>query len=248
MAALAGDLRVAAAERKSRRLVVIEADRRPLLGCVTGFTTLAVPTRMLVLQTVAGDAGARKILVAFSGVAFPACNLAVCANERKLRLTVIKGLDPAPSLLGVTAVACLTQTPLVAINGLVTVEATRGGPTELSVLCMAAVAAYPLVGAQQREVGVCMVEGLAIELNDVESAPLVVSVTDLALPLGGFGMAPVKAPHRLPICRDGLVARKAQPGLRLARKRFMTVAAILFQLRVSAGERSRHDKLFKDAL
>ena len=93
-----------------------------------------------------------------------------------------------------------------------------------------------------------MVEGFAVELDDVERAPLVLGVTDLALTLRRFGMAAMEAARALPICGDRLVARQAKPGLRLARKGLVTAVAVLFQLRVPTDQRSRHNQLFEDAL
>ena len=93
-----------------------------------------------------------------------------------------------------------------------------------------------------------MVEDLAVELDDVERAPLVLGVAGLALALRRFGMAAMEAARALPICGDRLVARQAKPGLRLTRKGLVTAVAVLFQLRVPVDERSRHHQLFEEAL
>src|SRR5581483_3679839 len=51
--ALAGDIGVAAAQGKPRRLVVVEANHGPTPGRVTGLAAIAALSRMLVLQAVA---------------------------------------------------------------------------------------------------------------------------------------------------------------------------------------------------
>ena len=80
VAALAGNRRVTAAQRKFGRRVVVEADRRPLCRRMARIAAVAVPSRMLVLQTVAGDAGSRQTLVALADMAFRATDIAVRAE------------------------------------------------------------------------------------------------------------------------------------------------------------------------
>ena len=57
VALLAGELGMAAAQRKPRCLVVVEAHGRPLGRRLAGFAVAAVAARMLVLQAVTGHAG-----------------------------------------------------------------------------------------------------------------------------------------------------------------------------------------------
>jgi len=58
-----------------------------------------------------------------------------------------------------------------------------------------------------------MVEGFAIELNDIEWATLVVGVTNPAFRLGGFGMVAVETAPVLSIRANHLVACQAQSSL-----------------------------------
>ena len=153
-----------------------------------------------------------------------------------------------PSLLGVAVIAFLAQPALVRIVCFVTAETAPGGLAVFHALCMAAIAACSLVGTHQCEVGERMVEGLAIELNNVELTPFVLGVARLALPFRCFGVAPVESTRGLPVCSNRLVAGQAKPGLRLARKGLVTVVAVLFQLCMSADERTRHDELFEYTL
>lgn len=248
VALLALELGVAAAQRKLGCLVVVKADRGPRLGGVTGLTIGAVVARMLVLQAVTGDARPTQILVSLAHMAFRTRDFAVRADQWESRLAVIERSHPRPSLLAVTAVTLLAQSTLVRIVCPVTVETAPGGLTEFPVPCMAAVATRSLVGPHQREVGKSMVEGFAVELDDVEWAPLVLCVTRNALTLRRLGAPAMEAALALPICGNRLVARQTKRGLRLAREGLVAAVAVLLQLCVPTDQWPRHHQLFEDAL
>src|SRR5215467_9306031 len=93
-----------------------------------------------------------------------------------------------------------------------------------------------------------MIECLAIEQDDIECASLVIRVTGPAVGRQCLVIATMKASRRLPIRRHRLMAGKTEPGLRRTGEGFVAGAAVLFQLRVPAYERSWHDKLLKQAL
>ena len=145
VALLASDGCVTPAQRKPGRLVMVEADRRPFHRRMAGLAAIAVPSRMLVLQAVAGDAGSRQILVALTDMAFRARNLAVRAHQGELRLGVIVGLDLTPGFLPVTALARRAESSLVRVIALVAVNAASGRLAVLLALRMTGVAANPLV-------------------------------------------------------------------------------------------------------
>jgi len=130
----------------------------------------------------------------------------------------------------------------------VAVEAAPGRLAVFRVLYMATVAACAFVRPCQGEIGKSVVEGFAIELNNVERAPLVLGMTALALALERFGMAAVIVALGLAIGGDRLVAGHTEPGLGLLRERLMTALASLLQLRMRADQWSGHDQLFEDAL
>ena len=213
VAALARDLRVTAAQRKLGCLIVVEADRRPLFGSVAGLAIGAISTSVFVLQTMAGDARPGEILVSLPHMAYRARDLGVRADEGEPGFAVVEPFNLAPGLLAVTGIALFTQSTLVGIIALVTVKAAPGRFAVFHVLArvldVAALAACSLVGPLQREVGEPMVEGLAVELNDIEWATLVVGVTNLALRLGCFGVAAVETAAALPIRGNRLVACQA---------------------------------------
>src|SRR5215475_1066728 len=116
VAALAGELGVAAAQGEPR-LVVVEADIGPLAGRMAGFAGTAVAPGVLVLERMAGNAGGGEPGIAFPGVALGAGHLLVGADQRKPRLGVVEGLHALPGLLAVTAFALVAQPTLVRIAG-----------------------------------------------------------------------------------------------------------------------------------
>src|SRR5262249_4781845 len=123
VAALAGELGVATAQRKPRRLVVVEADGRPFARRMAGFTGLAVATRVFVLQAVTGDAGGGETRRGLAGVALCAGDFPVAGHRGKRGFVVIEGLHPPPALLAVTAFALFAQPALMPIDRLVAVKA-----------------------------------------------------------------------------------------------------------------------------
>src|SRR5262245_53334216 len=248
VAALTGELGMAAAQGEPRCLVVIEADGGPFCRGVAGRAGAAIATRVLVLKAVAGAAGGGQALIALAGVALTAGDLLMGANQREPRLAVIEGFHAPPGLLAVTAFALFPQPAFVRVDGPVTVETAPGRLAVFRVLYMATVAACAFVRPCQGEIGKSVVEGFAVELNDVEGAALVLGMTGLALGLERLGVAAVVVALGLAIRRDRLVAGQTQPGLGLLRERLMTALAGLLQLRVGADQWSGHDQLFEDAL
>ena len=105
---------------------------------------------------------------------------------------------------------------------------------------------------RQRKISSLMPEGVTaangLPINDVEGPPLVLGVARLALALGRFRMAAMEAARALSIGGDCLMARKAQPRLRLTRKGLVTAVAVLLQLCVPVYERSRHYQFLEQTL
>src|SRR5262245_15462584 len=126
VAAFTGELGMAAAQGKPRRLVVVEADGRPFGGCMAGLAAAAVAPRMLVLQAVTGAAAGGQTLVALAGVALGAGNRLVGGHQRELGLAVVEGFHPPPGLLPVTAFALFAQPTFVRVGRPVAVEAAPG--------------------------------------------------------------------------------------------------------------------------
>ena len=145
VAAFAGDLRMTAAKRKLGCLVVIEGDRRPLVGGVAGLAIGAISAGVLVVEAMAGDARPGKIFVSLPRMACRTSDRAVRADEGELRFTVVERFNPAPGLLAMATVALFSQPTLVGIIGLVTIKAAPGGFAVFHARDMATLAACSLV-------------------------------------------------------------------------------------------------------
>ena len=189
VAAFTGELGMSAAQGKPPRRVVVEADGCPFGRRMAGLAPAAIAPRMLVLQAVTGGAGGGQTLVALAGVALGAGDLLMGGHQREPRLAMVEGFHAPPGLLAVTGFARLAQLAFAGVDRPVAVEAAPGRLAVFRVLYMAAVAACAFVRPCQGEIGKSVVEGFAIELNDVEGARLVFAVTGLALALERFGVA-----------------------------------------------------------
>jgi hypothetical protein len=104
------------------------------------------------------------------------------------------------------------------------------------------------VSTVEREIRETVIKCLAIELNDVRAASLVISVARSAFLFRRVCLAPVKAPARQPIRSNLFVARKTQVALRLSRKWHVTLRALLFELDMPLDERPGSNELLDHVL
>ena len=245
---IAFDLRVRASQRELGHSVVIEFNRLPLGRGVARFALGAIPGGVSILQAMAGDAGGRQVLVAFAGMAGGATNVLVGAIQSEFRLAVIKRLDAAPAILAVAAIARLTEPLLVRLLRFVAVIAAAGGAAESDRSCVAAVAADRLVAALELEIGGGVIEGLAVELDNIGVSTLVVGVTILAVLVQSVGLPAVKASTVPAVIGGLLVARDAEAGLRLPGEWLVAAVALLFELGVPGNQRAWHHKRLEDVL
>jgi hypothetical protein len=146
MARVALDLCVSASERKFRCLVVVEANRAPLVLVMASFALGAVPSAVGVLNLVAIEARGANALVALAAVAGRTRNGSMRAAKRKLRLVVVVRLDATPGGLAMAVLAYFPQSFLVRIIRLMAVEAAPRRIAKLHRLHMTAAAEYRLMG------------------------------------------------------------------------------------------------------
>jgi len=118
----------------------------------------------------------------------------MCALEREFGLVMIERLDTTPRRLGMTIVTCLSKVALVRIVRLVTVEAASGRVAELYILQMTAAARHGFVGIAQLEIRKGVVEGFAIELDDVGVSSLVIGMAVGAVLFCGILLSRMKSP------------------------------------------------------
>jgi hypothetical protein len=69
-----------------------------------------------------------------------------------------------------------------------------------------------------------------------------------ALLVQSIRLPPVKAPFRIPVSGNLLVAIKAKSGLRLARRGFVTITAIALKLAMSFDKRAWKNQLLEQRL
>ena len=245
MACIALDLRVPAPQRIFGRLVMIEMGRFPLVLIVTGFALGAVSSRVGILNLMAIHALGADTLVTFANMACGTGDRAVRALEWKPGRIVIERLDPAPSGFAVAIVAFFTEAPFVGVFRLMAVEAVSRRIAEFCCRRVAAGARHRLVGVAKPKIGLNMIEGLAIQLDDVGVAALMIAMTMGAFGLCGIRMAPMESLAGQSIRGGFLVARKTEPGLRFSRERLMAAAALFLKLGMAVNKRSGHDKLLE---
>jgi hypothetical protein len=168
--------------------------------------------------------------------------------QRELRFVVVERLDTTPPCFAVTTVAHLAETSLVGIVRLVAVEAASRSVAELYVLRVTTDARHGFMCIPKFEIRERVIERLPVQLDDIGLAPLVIGMAMVAVLVYCLGLTPVKSFARPAVVGRFLVASEAEPTLRPACERCVTVAAILFELRVPGNDRSRHDQLFEQVL
>jgi hypothetical protein len=161
---------------------------------------------------------------------------------------MVEHFDARPTVLVVTALARFAKSTFVRIDRLMTIHALAGRTSEFRRCIVTFVAGDRDVSTVEREIRETVIKCLAIELNDVRAATLVISVTISAFLFRRVRLASVKAPARQPIRCNLFVARKAQVALRLSRKRHVTLRALLFKLGMPLDERPGSNELLDDVL
>ncbi|HEY6257721.1 MAG TPA: hypothetical protein VIY51_18220 [Xanthobacteraceae bacterium] len=242
VAAVAPDFRVRGPQWKLCRFVVIKVKRRPLVLVVTAFALCAVPSGVDILDPVAIHTCDADVLVAFAGMAHGTGHATMRTLKRELRAVVVERLYATPCRLGMTTVACFSETPLMRIVRLVTVEAAPGRVAEFYRLRMTVAARHGRVCVPEREIRNRVIESLAVQLDDVGVSPLVIRMTMNAFLLRRIRITSVQPPAHLTVGGNFLVARETEPRLRTLRKRLVTVPALLLELGMPGHQRPGHDK------
>ena len=178
MAGIALDRRVRAPQRIPRILVVVEVNRRPLAFAMAALARDPVTSRMNVLDLMAIHACRPDSAIAFAAVAGETGNSTVGLAEREFGCTVVEGLGVLPFGFTMTLVAHLPQAPLVRIGRLVTINAMSRRIAEFYRRCVAAPARHRFVRALQGKIRERVIEGFAVELNDIAVTP---DMVDMAM-------------------------------------------------------------------
>lgn len=180
---LAFGLRVRPKKGEAGRFSMIEADRAPVAGGVTCFAFRPQSTGVHVLNAVTTIASCFEPFVAFTGMAGVAGDLGMCSDQREPRFRMVERLDAAPCVLLVAALASRAKLGPVRIGTLVTIHTLLRGAAELRACEVAPFAWSRLVAAAKLEARESMVEDLAIKLNDIGVATLVLGMARTAVRL-----------------------------------------------------------------
>ena len=194
VARIALDLCMCGPEGKFRVLIMIEADRAPLVLFVASSALGAVPPGMNILNPVAIDARCPDSLVAFANMARRAGDILVRTLQRKSGLAMVERFCASPRGFAMTIVARFAQTPLMRIVRLMTIEAAPRCVAELYILCVTAVALQGLVGVPKLEIRGCVIKCLAVKQDDISIPPLVISMTISAFLFRCIRSTSVKSP------------------------------------------------------
>jgi hypothetical protein len=242
---IAFDFRVRASQRIFRRLVMVEADRAPLVLIMTGFALCAISPGVDILNSVAIDARKANSLVPFANMACRALNVAMRSLKPELGLVMIERFDPLPCGLKMAVVAGFSEASFMWITRFVTIEAAPGCISKFYRLRVTAAALDRFVSIAEFEVRECVVECFAIKLNNVGGSPFVVGMAVSAVLFSRIRLPSVKLLAFLTIDGNVFVTRETQARLRFSREWFVAVATILLELRMSVDHRPRNDEPFE---
>jgi hypothetical protein len=241
MASVTFYLGVRPEQRKFRRFGVIELDGWPSLRRVASLAFGTIPSAMDVLQAVAGDAGCRQILIAFTDMAGRADHFSVRAFERKLRFRMVERFGAPPRLFTVASITFLTKVALVRIGFLVAADALTGRIAELYSGHMAPRATDLPMGPFDFEIREGVVECLPVQLDNIHAASLVVGMAGPAFSGTGICAPSVKSALLLTIRRDFFVTRQAQLRLTRFGERLVAIGTVFFQPGVPLDQWPWHD-------
>lgn len=141
----AGDAAMLAAQRKAGACV-IELLRRPAGGRMAFAAIFSQTAAMVIILAVAADAGARRAVVAFVGVAGDAARAHVRPGQRELRIAVIEA-DLGPVLIGMARGAAHAEAAPVRLVGAVALHARARRLAIFAPGCVTLRARHPRMGA-----------------------------------------------------------------------------------------------------
>jgi len=207
--AIAACRRVCTAQREMRIARVIERRFLPAAFVVTLLTFIAVSAAMHIVQGVARHASLRRIFVALAGMTRTAAGLLMTALQRELRFIVIEArLLPRARI--VAGFALLPERTAMAIIGAVAAVTRAVRRTVFFTFLVAARTGKVGVFAFEFEIGGRVIEGIAIETDDIGIATFMVGVALLARQRGLMIEFAVKTALLRDIGRDHIVALHAQ--------------------------------------
>lgn len=202
MAGLAGSFRVAPLESELGVLPVIESDTPPVLGPMAVVAFGAVTAVVNVIQSMAGHAIDRRVLVSLAGVASGAGHFPMLTDQGKLGLGAVVEFRFGPIGLGVTIGASGAQPTPVRFIGPMAIDAP-GRRLAVSLVGFVASGAGGLgVGPLQEEVGAAVIEGVFVQPDNVFPPAFMVRMAAFAFGLPDPLDSPVVAGPGVDVGRD----------------------------------------------
>lgn len=208
------------------------------------FALVTVASRVNIIDAVTGDAFPCDILIALVGVATVARGFLVFAAQREFGLAMVKATG-FPCLDAVALVALLAQATLMGVVLVVAVVTCRRRITVLFPFFMAAGARESQVCAFQWKIGLMMIEGVRVEVDNISIASNMLGVAGFTGPFFDIFYAPVESSLFLDIRRDLLVAFETPFFLRVLAERLVAFFTLGFIFGMVAYHLARHDQSFQ---
>lgn len=199
---------------------------------------------MNVIDAMTCDAFPCDIFIALVGVATVARGFSVLAAQRKFGLAMVKAAG-FPCLDAVAFVAFLTQSTLMGIVLVVAVVTCRRCIAVLFAFFMAAGACESQVCTFQGKIGLMVVEGVRVEVDNISISSNMLGMAGFTGPFFDVFYAAVESALFLDIRRDLLVAFEAAFFLRVLAERFVAFFTLCFIFCMVAYHLARHDQGFQ---
>jgi hypothetical protein len=151
---------VLATQREFRCLCVVKGDLRPLAWPVTRLTLGAIPSLMLVLEPMAGNACCSGAFVNLRSVAREAHYLAMRSFQRKRSLGMVERLCFPPDVNRMAGLASLPEASFVRFARPMAVYASGRSRPILGIGLVATIATHCCVRAHERKIGDPVIERL----------------------------------------------------------------------------------------
>lgn len=222
---------------------MIEFSLLPFVTAVAAIALFAVTATMDIVATMAGKTVHRCFLVALVGVACGTQHFLVSIDQRKVGLTVIK-FSLLPAFCDMAVGALLTEFALVNILFAMAVVAYAGCLTPEFSLLVTTAALSPAMASVQSEVGLGMVEKLAIKQYDLGVAAFVIGVTGAAAGIAHLGRATVIALAAIDVRCHLFMAIQAKFILRGFAEALVTAGAFAFFFSVPFDQLAGHQQFF----
>ena len=234
-------LRVLAIERKTRVAHMIEFGVRPCGRRVAVAAFLAAAAVMGIVLGVAVEAIRRWRLEGLVFVAAGTLRLCMLADQREAGRVVVE-FDVGPGDGGMAVAALRAHGVAVNVVRLMAGETIRRRIAVLAVRLMAFRALGFAVLAEQQEVGEVVVERTFVELHDIGVPALVVGVTARTAAFACLVEQAVISATSVDIVGDVLVTVEAQRTLLRAFELSMAGVTVVFVLRMTFDDLTRHDQ------